>query len=428
MRNKFFKYIFIFCLCFIFNFIFVCILSKIYCDEVWVYGFTYNISKGLLIYKDFNVLQMPLYFFIGSFFLKVFGNYIISLHVFDSLLISFMCLMMYKKIGYKSFLVILMLSVFFSGYNLLSLFLFMCILYLIDENKCNDFVIGIIIGLIFITKQNIGIVLFFPYIFFSHKKLKSVIYFILPFIFLSVYFIMNNSFLEFLDCTFGSMIDFNNRNKNLALIVIEILVCIYLIKLLFKDKFKDKRLLYILFFQFIVYPICDDRHMFIGLFPVVYVLLSYIDKKKEFYIFSFIIVYFLMNFFSEINLNNINFKKNIFYLKNDIDVNYSFLEHFNSYVLDYDYYFISDWHGYVYKLYYDIPINNYDLMLSGNAGYNGIKRRTLEITDICKNSKCLFVTSDNSFSQWWEFNKYIVNNYRYVDSFDNYYLYSNVND
>ena len=39
---------------FVFVFIFEYVLSGVNCDEIWVYGFIYNIRNGLIIYRDFN--------------------------------------------------------------------------------------------------------------------------------------------------------------------------------------------------------------------------------------------------------------------------------------------------------------------------------------------------------------------------------------
>ena len=89
MMKKYFKYLILFFVVFSF-FLFISIIRPMWCDEVWVYGFCHNISKGMLIYRDFNVLQMPLYFFVSSFFLFIFGDYVVSTHVFDCILIGFL--------------------------------------------------------------------------------------------------------------------------------------------------------------------------------------------------------------------------------------------------------------------------------------------------------------------------------------------------
>ena len=46
-------------------------------DQVWAYGFSYNISRGLLPYRDYNMIIGPLYSLLMSIPMKLFGNYLI---------------------------------------------------------------------------------------------------------------------------------------------------------------------------------------------------------------------------------------------------------------------------------------------------------------------------------------------------------------
>ena len=379
MMKKYFKYLILFFALFSF-FLFISIIRPIWCDEVWIYGFCHNISKEMLIYQDFNVLQMPLYFFISSFFLFIFGDYVVCTHIFDCILIGFLFLMIYKEKGINSILVLLIFTIGYSGYNLLTLFLFMTILFFIDEKKDNDFLIGILVGLIFITKQNIGIALFVSYIYYSKKKLSSIFCFFIPFLIISFYFILNSSYFSFLNCVFGSMLDFNQHNKKIFIFfgLIEIIVVIHLLFLIKKTKLRDKRLVYTLFFQVISYPIFDDGHLFLALFPYIYLLFDY-D-------------------FSEISKN-------------------------------YDNYYIFSWYAYVFKFYHQIPINQYDFVLSGNCGYDGVNQKIKEIDQICRDSSCVFgINKDDynsSISQWGEVIRYVRKNYQYIDSIDDFYLFGN---
>ena len=106
--KRFLKYFLLFFIPFLI-FFYISIGRSIYCDEIWVYGFSHNLSKGMMIYGDFNVLQMPLYFFISSFFLQIFGDYVISIHIFDCILIGFLFLISYKKYGWKSICILFLL-------------------------------------------------------------------------------------------------------------------------------------------------------------------------------------------------------------------------------------------------------------------------------------------------------------------------------
>ena len=361
-----------------------------WCDEVWVYGFCHNISKGMLIYQDFNVLQMPLYFFVSSFFLFIFGDYVVSTHIFDCILIGFLFLMIYKEKGIKSILILLILVIGYSGYNLLTLFLFMTILFFIDEKKDNNFLIGILVGLIFITKQNIGFALFVPYIYYSKKKLSSIFYFFIPFLIISFYFIFNSSYFSFLNCVFGSMLDFNQHNKKIFIFfgLIEIIVVIHLIFLIKKSKLRDKRLVYTLFFQVISYPICDDGHLFLALFPYVYLLFDYDFSLKKYYFLAFLVFY---SFFALFSFSvHLSFSKNAFYLRNDSYINYSFLDSFFDISKNYDNYYIFSWQAFPFKFYHHLPLNQYDFVLSGNCGYDGVNQKIKKIDQICRDSSCVF--------------------------------------
>lgn len=426
--KKFCRYLLLFLGCFLVFFV-ATIIKSIWCDEVWVYGFSHSIANGMVIYRDFNVLQMPLYFFISSFFLYFFGDYVISMHVFDCILISFLFLLMYQRLKWRAVLVLSILFIGYSGYNLLSLFLFMCILFCMDRRVDDDFLIGILVGLIFITKQNLGIVLFFPYFYYSKKKLRSIFFFLLPFLIIGFYFAMNSSFLSFLDCVFGSILDFNQHNKKILLFfgLIEVLVVCHLLFLIFKEHFRDKRLLYVLAFQILSYPICDDGHLFLALIPYFYLLFDYDFSMKKYYGLLFLIFYSLFSLtFSSIN---ISFQNDLFYLRNTSSIDYSLLNSIHDKEDDYDYIFIADWYAYVYKLYYDISINQYDFLLSGNAGYHGVQKKIEKVNNLCKEKSCLFAISqydfNSSFSQWKEFIDDIKNNYHYIEEKNDFYFFSN---
>lgn len=105
-------------------------------------------TKGLTLYKDFSVVTTPLYYFIGSVFIKIFGNYIISTQIFDAILISSIFLLMFKQIKWKAGFVLLpIIFKFPNSYTLFSLFWIMLIIYIINKEKYNDVSVGIIIGL-----------------------------------------------------------------------------------------------------------------------------------------------------------------------------------------------------------------------------------------------------------------------------------------
>ena len=74
--------------------IIICILTLIFnlvCltitgDEIWNYGFAYNIATGLIPYKDFNMIITPLFPILGAIFLSIFGKNLIVYHIFNALI------------------------------------------------------------------------------------------------------------------------------------------------------------------------------------------------------------------------------------------------------------------------------------------------------------------------------------------------------
>lgn len=71
MFRKNWKYIVLFIVAFVISFVYEFFIARLGMDEVWCYGFAYNISKGLVPYRDFNMIITPLYSFAGSLFIKI---------------------------------------------------------------------------------------------------------------------------------------------------------------------------------------------------------------------------------------------------------------------------------------------------------------------------------------------------------------------
>ena len=85
MKSK--KYIAIELLCiFILTLLYNLICNPVILDEIWNYGFTYNIANGLIPYKDFNMVITPFYPFLGALFLIIFGKSLLVYHIFNALI------------------------------------------------------------------------------------------------------------------------------------------------------------------------------------------------------------------------------------------------------------------------------------------------------------------------------------------------------
>lgn len=136
-------------------------------DEIWNYNFAKNICDGLVPYRDFNMVQMPLLSIICAIFLKVFGNQLIVMRILAVILMTLVFFMAYKvlnlitndKIAKFVLPVILVLfkDILCIDYNYAVLFIALVVLYTElkylsksneDEFFKYDFKYNFIIGLI----------------------------------------------------------------------------------------------------------------------------------------------------------------------------------------------------------------------------------------------------------------------------------------
>ena len=108
-------------------------------DEVWNFGFAYNIYRGLIPYRDFNLVVTPFYSVVLSFFIFLFGPRLFAMHILNALIVSVLSCYFVLKFRARSIFIIPNLFVlFFPGYNAWSLFLFFLIIMVIEYKKKNS--------------------------------------------------------------------------------------------------------------------------------------------------------------------------------------------------------------------------------------------------------------------------------------------------
>ena len=134
-NNK--NYILELILIFIVTILFNLFINGLTNDEVWNYGFAYNISNGLIPYKDFNMIITPLFPLIMS----IFGRNIVVYHILN----GFICVGIFyymKKNNPRSYYVTYAILLFFAlpNYSLACLLLLYIILDL-ENRKANDYLI-----------------------------------------------------------------------------------------------------------------------------------------------------------------------------------------------------------------------------------------------------------------------------------------------
>jgi len=377
-------------------------------DELFNYGFALNIVKGLVPYKDFNMIIPPLFPYLLSIVIALFGEKLLFYHIVIAGFIIAITYLSYKKLGLRSIFVYLVLLIYpYTGYNMFCLFLFFILLNL-KENKYTEYFEALLICMMFLSKQTLG-VLIIPSLIYAKNKKKVLAIYLTSILAFLVYLIFNNNLLEFLDyCLFG-MFDFADKNgtKLKFFFYIELVIVIGLLIASVKTKRKD--LFYCLMFQVTAFPIVDYVHFVISFIPVVFLTLKLLGKNRlvNIYIGATAITYFIL--FNIGTFTQHEVYKYLGHYKPD-----NFMKGRVAHVSTDDYVFrvkeilddYSDHRAYIFgnfayliKLNNDMPINKFDLINNGNMGYNGTKKYIEEIDEYCSKNKCIFIVNDEEATE-----------------------------
>lgn len=278
-------------------------------DEIWNFNFSRNIADGLVPYKDFNIVQMPLLAMVCGAFLKVFGTEIIVMRSLAVILMSAIFFVGYRVLkklipDNAALLVTAMFLVLFKdvmcidyNYAVLLIALIMMLIELKHKSenifefdfKYNLF-LGVLGGLAILCKQTTGFAVAAAcagYRIFAIRRKEEIISFLkigctrflgtcIPVLIFVLYLVINNAFMDFVDYailgikTFSNKIAYTNLFKIDSVACLSVLVPIALVVFfisLFRKSAKYEE--YVIFAYsvstFIVaFPISDKIHFLIG--------------------------------------------------------------------------------------------------------------------------------------------------------------------
>ena len=381
--KKYFKYIFIFFMVLLFL---NCIPFDL--DEVWNYGFMHNIYSGLVPYKDFNMVVTPFFPFLFSLPFHIFGSNLIVVNICQSLLMTFVYFLLEKLFGRKAdvFFIFLFFNydMLYASYNFFIMFLFLLLLYM-EKKKCNDYLIGFIIGLAVLTKQSVGGALALVslyYLFKDYRKFfKRVLGALIPVTIFIIYIFVMDCYKEFFDLCIAGLFDFGKENYvGYKFILIIFFVCLGVVLFqIYKDR-KDINKYYVLALSVMVIPMFDYFHL---KFFVLGVLILFIDKipikmfNLNLLFYGSMIGMGLLNFFMVVERpiiypNNVNHFEYRFIVDRHIDETKLVSDKLTSFG-DKEVIYLFE-QAYYYKIVNDIDINYFDLINTGNWGYNGSEK------------------------------------------------------
>lgn len=436
-----FKYVFLFIIFLFWNLY----IQELNYDEIWNYGFSYNIARGLVPYRDFNMVVTPLYSFLCALPMLIFGHNIVVLHVTNVFLMLGVFYLLEKlckeRVYFFYALILMTVKIVSPSYNLLLLLFFLLLIYL-EKNKKNDYLIGLIIALSCLTKQSVGVLFILPSLLLikdKEKLKKRFIAFIIPCLIFLVYLIFTKSFMQFLDlCLFG-LFDFGKENTRLfnPFFYSAIIMFIINIYLIIKDK-KNIYNYYTFGFLFVAVPLFDGFHTTLAAFGLIILLYlnGYLEKIKLKDKMVFYGTYIGVGLSLVLNRDSIVFPNGI----HNFEYRYvntpfiNFIKKVDIYMKEndnYEYIVIGE-EGYLFKIMNEKDITYLDLFNRGNHGYNGSEKLKQRVIEKASSPNVLVFINKKEFNDVTQTDnkvlRYIYEHSMEVDNLGIYGLYKYMGD
>ena len=412
------KYLLVFIMILLFNLL----CSPINVDEIWNYGFSVNIYRGLVPYLDFNMVLTPFYPFFMSLFFHVFGSSILTFHVVNAVILTFCFFLLDQMYQEKSYLFFLFfffpVNYAFPNYNLFLFVLLVIIIYM-EENFVSKYswahyAIGFMLGLCLLTKQTVGFCLLLPSLYYVKQKkalLQRFLGFLVPVGIFVIYLLLTGSFYSFINLCVLGLFEFSGNHKLKPILgtlaILMIFATIYFIK---KDP-KDLINYYALCFYSLIIPIVDVYHFFIAFLAFLLVICKKIKKQyihyAPFSIISVLVLAVLNAYNNHFSFSNYPNDINHFEYRYINPYNYRFTKDVLNYLeknKDKKIMFINS-DGYYFKLITDMDISYVDLINQGNLGYHGGEY----LLDVVKESKdVLFLVNPNEYGGYRQTDQNVI--------------------
>jgi hypothetical protein len=60
-------------------------------DLVWCFHISQKVSNGFSLYSEIGTVVTPIYFWLGSLFIKIFGNNLMSMQIYSGVILRWNC-------------------------------------------------------------------------------------------------------------------------------------------------------------------------------------------------------------------------------------------------------------------------------------------------------------------------------------------------
>ena len=471
----------------------IAVIGKVYnvyfyeSDESYNFLNSYKLAKGLTIYRDNNVIITPLFFYIASIFLKIFGENILVYRTFNLMISTFtffLCYIILKELKvnkrfsvFYTLLITAFTSSIVSGganYNVLAYAFYLLGFYLllrIPKGTFKSIIQGIILFVVFLTYQKLGAAYFIALITYEiiNKDFKSlfkelIISFVLLIIFLIYLYIQGNLY-NFINYVILGMGEFGDKNfaieSNIFSILLFLIIPIVTLlatiittriiktKLNLEDKREIICQMYTLFSfsiytYIIIIPIVNVYHvylasilMLINLMYIIYFLIKPIIEEKSIKIIINIIILFIIilslgksikGFYNYNKLINLIPKESTFYgaiINPNLDKT---IKNVSEYIQNNDKEtIVLSTYAPLISLYLDdLDNGEFDLALRGNLGKDGEEGLIEKIKQL-NSTQILLLHETDEEKEIYQFAynvaDYIKQNFTYIGQIDKFDIY-----
>ena len=287
-------------------------------DELWNFANCYKMFNGYKIYKELNVIITPLFFYKAQIFFKIFGSNMLVFRIYNSVIYTVLFLLIYqifkqlKITKLRAFLYITIILPIFCGmiagggnYNILAIIPILIAILLIFKEKQNNLLLGILLFLTFLSKQNIYVLFaigIFLYKFSNKGDIKtkildlSKIYIvsIIGIVAFCIYLYLDNNLYDFINYCFLGINEFGTNNVAISFwdalyLYISLIAIIFTIFALNNRKIKKcfneitaKNVKVLLSFGIplllIAYPIANYFHNTLGSIVILIELIYFLEE------------------------------------------------------------------------------------------------------------------------------------------------------
>lgn len=205
-------------------------------DEVWTFANCYKMFNGYKIYKELNVIQTPLFFYIAQILFKIFGATMFTHKIYNVIIFFSFFMLIYfifrelKIVRRRCVFYVLLLMYIFNGmvggganYNILVFIPILINLLLILKEKENDFITGMLLFITFMIKQNVFVLFaigILVYKFLTRQTFKKFVISLIKVYSIAIlgiglfllYMYLDNNLYYFIDYCFMGISEFGSKH------------------------------------------------------------------------------------------------------------------------------------------------------------------------------------------------------------------------